>query len=138
MVFLDTNVLVYAIDLRDTRKQSIAAAIVERAIVRDSEFVISVQTLSEFANVALAKLKKPIDEVRAFVEVYRDIETVVPDGLVVDRALVIKRQHQIQFFDAMMLATAERAGADTFLSEDLADGETYCGIKVSNPFKQTP
>ena len=39
------------------------------------------------------------------------------------------------FFDAMMLAAAERAGADTFLSEDLADGETYCGIKVSNPFK---
>ena len=135
MVFLDTNVLVYAIDLRDARKQSIAAAIVERAIAPDSAFVISVQTLSEFANVALAKLKKPIDEVRAFVEAYRDIETVVPDGLVVDRALVIKRQCKIQFFDAMMLAAAERAGADTFLSEDLVDGETYCGIKVSNPFK---
>ena len=57
MVFLDTNVLVYAIDLRDARKQSIAAAIVERAIAPDSAFVISVQTLSEFANVALAKLK---------------------------------------------------------------------------------
>ena len=136
MVFLDTNVLVYAIDLRDARKQSIAAAIVEQAIVPDSAFVISVQALSEFANVALAKFKKPIDEVRAFVEAYRGIETVVPDGLVVDRALVIKRQYKIQFFDAMMLAAAERAGADTFLSEDLADGETYCGIKVSNPFKQ--
>lgn len=135
MLFLDTNILVYAIDLRDARKQSIAAEIVERAIAHDSECVISVQTLSEFANVALAKLKKPIDEVRAFVEAYRDIETVVPDGLVVDRALVIKRLCNIQFYDAMMLAAAERAGADMFLSEDLADGETYCGIKVSNPFK---
>ncbi len=43
--------------------------------------------------------------------------------------------HRQDAYEGELLAAAERAGADTFLSEDLADGETYCGIKVSNPFK---
>ena len=35
----------------------------------------------------------------------------------------------------MMLAAAERAGAEEFYSEDLNDGQIYCGMKAVNPFK---
>ena len=44
--------------------------------------------------------------------------------------------HRRDVYEGELLAAAERAGADTFLSEDLADGETYCGIKAVNPFKE--
>ena len=54
MTFLDSNVLVYAVDTRDVGKQKIAKSIVMSA--RDSaEYVISAQVLNEFSNVAMRK-----------------------------------------------------------------------------------
>jgi predicted nucleic acid-binding protein len=34
-----------------------------------------------------------------------------------------------------MIAAAERIGAAEIWTEDLADGQTYCGVKAVNPFK---
>lgn len=33
------------------------------------------------------------------------------------------------------LAAAEANGCDEILTEDLTDGQTYCGIRAVNPFK---
>ncbi len=75
MTFLDTNVLVYAVDVRDARKQQIAKAIVMSA--RNSqEYVISSQVLNEFSNVAIGKLKKTQQETKGFVELFMDINSV--------------------------------------------------------------
>ena len=54
----------------------------------------------------------------------------------VRRALAIKGQYGIQFYDALMLAAAEAGGCGEILTEDLNDGQLYCGIKAVNPFKQ--
>lgn len=51
------------------------------------------------------------------------------------RGIEIKNRYDIQFYDAMMLAAAERAGASEFYTEDLNDGQLYCDIKAVNPFK---
>ena len=55
--FLDTNILVYAYDATDTRKQRIARELVRRAIAAD--VVISSQVLAEFAATLLHKLTPP-------------------------------------------------------------------------------
>ena len=52
MKFVDTNVLIYFIDSRNTAKQSIARAVLANAI-GSRQYVISAQVLNEFANVAL-------------------------------------------------------------------------------------
>ena len=38
-------------------------------------------------------------------------------------------------YDSLLLATAEANWCEEFCSEDLNDGQTYCGIKAVNPFK---
>ena len=53
-----------------------------------------------------------------------------------DLALDIKAQYDIQFYDALIVATAELAGCDTIYSEDMGDGESYRKVRVVNPFKQ--
>ena len=50
-------------------------------------------------------------------------------------ALEIKGQYGIQFYDALMVAAAEASGCDEILTEDLNDGQIYCGVKAVNPFK---
>ena len=134
MTFLDTNILVYALDSRDVRKQQISSALIEEALASPSAFAISVQTLSEFVNVALRKLKRPAQEVSEFLTVYRAIPTILPDGVLVSRGLEIASRYGLQFYDSMMLAAAERAGADVFYSEDLNAGQRYAGILAVNPF----
>ena len=135
MVFLDSNVLVYAIDVSDKRKNEIATSIVEDALGELTGYAIAVQTLSEFVNVAIGKLKKPHSEVAEFLESYKAIPLICPDAEIVSRGLEIKNRYDIQFYDAMMLAAAERAGATEFYTEDLNDGQLYCDIKAVNPFK---
>ena len=49
-VFFDTNVLVYAADNRDERKQRIARNLIKDALNGRLNGWISVQTLSEFIN----------------------------------------------------------------------------------------
>lgn len=51
------------------------------------------------------------------------------------RGLEIKRRYQLQFYDALMVSAAERAGCDEIYTEDLNDGQLYCGVKAVNPFK---
>ena len=134
MTFIDTNVIVYSVDQKDPAKQRRAREIVANAIRRQGH-VISAQVLNEFSNIALLKLKMTVPEVRKFVSVFRLIKTISLDSAWTDRALSIKEQYGIQFFDSLVLAAAESAGCDEILTEDLNDGQVYCGIKAVNPFK---
>lgn len=134
MTFLDTNVLVYAVDTRDAEKQKIAKSIVMSA--RDSaEYVISAQVLNEFSNVAMRKLGKTRVEVMGFTELFKAIRSVPVKPEWTMQALEIMGLYDLQFYDALLLAAAKELGCDRFLSEDLNDGQAYCGIVAVNPFK---
>ena len=134
-VFFDTNVLVYAADNRDERKQRIARNLIKDALNGRLNGWISVQTLSEFINSTLNKLKLPLDKVDGFLDFFDNLPIVNPDRTLPRRGLEIKNRYDIQFYDAMMLASAERAGATEFYTEDLNDGQLYGSIKAVNPFK---
>jgi predicted nucleic acid-binding protein len=49
------------------------------------------------------------------------------------RATDIADLAQVSFWDALIVAAAEQAGAGLLLSEDLNDGQSIAGIKVVNP-----
>ena len=134
-VFFDTNVLVYAADNRDERKQRIARNLIKDALNGRLNGWISVQTLSEFINSILNKLKLPLDKVDGFLDFFDNLPIVNPDRTLPRRGLEIKNRYDIQFYDAMMLAAAERAGATEFYTEDLNDGQLYGSVKAVNPFK---
>ena len=51
-------------------------------------------------------------------------------------AIDIKAQYGLQFYDSLLLAAAQVNKCQEFWSEDLNDGQTYCGIKAVNPFKK--
>lgn len=134
MKFVDTNVLIYFIDSRNTAKQSIARAVLANAI-GSRQYVISAQVLNEFANVALKKLGLTEDEVRQYIEAFQHIHVVFQQSGWAVRALEIRKQYGLQFYDSLMLAAAEFVGCDEILTEDLNDGQIYCGVKAVNPFR---
>lgn len=133
--FLDTNVLVYLADARNPRKQSIAEKYVEGAIAERLDCRISVQTLTEFTNVRIKKLKLDKNVISVFLDYFDDLQMVRTDSVSVKNALEIKARYNIQFYDAMMISTASESGCDEILSEDLNDGQNYDGVVAHNPFK---
>jgi predicted nucleic acid-binding protein len=132
--FLDTNVLVYAYDPSDLKRQNIAEGLVKRAMYGES--VISMQVLAEFATTLLHKaaLGRSADEVAVMLDVLGPIRVITPDRELVRRAVEARGAYGIHFYDGMIVAAAERAGCGKIWSEDLNAGQEYFGVMVANPF----
>jgi predicted nucleic acid-binding protein len=131
--FLDSNVIVYANDGRDTERQGMALKRIDEHM-RSGTGVISIQVLQEYANVALGKLRQAPDVVLRQLHLLEAFEVVEPVPQTVRRAVEIRQAYGISFWDAGIVATAEQASCDVILSEDLNAGQFYAGIPVRNPF----
>ena len=91
--------------------------------------------LNEFASVLYRKFKKSDDEVRELLSIAGRIKTVPVMPEWTQLAIDIKAQYGLQFYDSLLLAAAQVNKCQEFWSEDLNDGQIYCGVKVVNPFK---
>jgi predicted nucleic acid-binding protein len=133
--FLDTNILVYAYQFTDSRKQRIAHDLVRRAIAE--RWVISSQVLAEFATTLLHKFSQPptSEELNKILDRLEPIKLVLPDLEVVRRAIQARAAYGIHFYDGMIVAAAERAGCGRILSEDFSAGQEYFGVLAVNPFR---
>jgi predicted nucleic acid-binding protein len=132
--FLDTNILVYAYDSSEPRKQQIAQGLIRRAVA--GEVAASSQVLGEFAATLLHKLKPPAqpEELTALLDALGPIKLIPIDGDLVLRAVQARAKYGLHFYDGMIVATAERGGCKTIWSEDLNAGQQYFGCVVENPF----
>ena len=132
-VFFDTNVIVYAHDNSSPEKRDKARKLLAQALT-DGSGVLSAQVLGE-TFISLTK-KFGVEEDSAADEIlqlsaYRIVE--VSSDLVL-RALEIKANFQMSYWDALIVAAAEHAGCGTLFSEDLNDGQCYGTVTVNNPF----
>ena len=134
MTFIDTNVVVYASDPSDPRKNELAVEILADAFDND-QYVISSQVLNEFANTALNKLKKSDEEVVGHLRLLKTMRVVPVSAEWLEGAVEIRSRYDLQFYDSLLLAAAEALGCDKFLTEDLNDGQMYGSVKAVNPFK---
>ncbi len=134
--FLDTNILVCAYDLGDSRKQEKAQLILTDGIERDN-LVLSVQVFGEFFNVVTRKIKIPMtpDEALSVISALEILPVVDIDLTMVKRAIDIQGAYEMSYWDSLIIAAAERAECKEVISEDLNDGQVYHGIPVRNPFK---
>ena len=133
--FIDSNVFIYSFLNQGVEKKRVAAGLLAQAI-RDGNGYISLQVVKEFCNVLAKKSNKPMSEISGALDIFSRFNLVAGSIASVRRALAIKGQYGIQFYDALMLAAAEAGGCGEILTEDLNDGQLYCGIKAVNPFKQ--
>lgn len=133
--FLDTNVLVYAYDPSEARKQQVAQDLLRRAL--SGEFLTSTQVLAEFAATLLHKLTPPAqaEAVIAALDALSPIRLLAVDGGAIRRAVEARSAYGVHFYDGLILATAEGAGCTRIWSEDLTPGQKHFGIAVENPFR---
>ena len=134
MTFLDSNILVYAVDIAETRKNTIALDILSNALDNPAGWRISSQVLSEFSNVLLRKLSCPAQRLLAFLDQFKGLVCFNMTPGCVRRAVEIQALYGMQFYDALVVAAAEATGCTKIYSEDFNLEQAYCGIVVENPF----
>ena len=136
MRFFDTNILVYAVDGKDARKQKIALALLSHSKDVNHDGAISVQVLSEFANILLGKFSLSPERTETFVSLFYPLLRTEVTADMVRSAMFIKREYGIQFYDALIVAAAEKLGCHEIVSEDFNPGQIYRGMVAINPFVQ--
>lgn len=136
VVFVDTNILIYAYD-RQAGEKHIRAT---RALARLWEGQtghVSVQVLQEFHVTATQKLKMPRANAREVVQTYAPWVKYPTTPETILRASDLSASAQLSFWDALIVASAEQAGALQLYSEDLNAGQVIAGVKIVNPLVAT-
>ena len=133
MIFLDTNILVYAALNQDPAKHKMAVALI-RDLLASDDGAVSAQVVNEFTNVMFKKTRRTADEIRTLNRLFSPMLRLDTTSGLVDRAITLKERHGIQYYDALIVAAAERLSCEFIYSEDMADGATYGSVTVVNPF----
>ena len=136
MRFVDTNVLLYAVST-DPAEQ--AKATVARALLASTDLALSVQVLQEFyVQATRSSRPDPLSHEQAagLVEAFLRFPTQEITPAILVAALATSHRHRLSYWDAAILEAARALGCDVVLSEDLAHGRRYDGLRVENPFRK--
>lgn len=136
LTFVDTNVLVYAHDESETRRQPVARALLE-ALWASRTGLLSTQILQEFYVVATRKFEPPMSRraAREIVALYGTWPVVQVDLAHILNASQLEERHKLSFWDALVVEAARVAGASRLVTEDLQDGRRISGVRIEDPFR---
>jgi len=136
LVFVDTNILVYARETDDSVKRTRTREWLD-VLWRDLRGRTSIQVLNEYYAVLTQGTKYRVsrdiawDDVRELLE-WNPQEI---DAEVLTRAHEIESRFQLNWWDCLIVAAAQAQGCALLLTEDLQDGTNYGGVIARNPFK---
>ena len=133
--FVDTNILLYARDLSEPKKQPVAEALM-RQLWQSRTGRLSVQVLNEYFVNVTQKLKPGLTREEAWsdVEALTEWEPQVLNSNSLASAFKISGRYGLSWWDSLIVSAAVAADCDEILSEDLSSGQLYEGIRVVNPF----
>lgn len=130
-IFVDTNVLAYALDSADSTKQERAHHLLAS---HASNLVISTQVLIELHAVCRRKLGMNALDAAAAVQAAAKLDVVPADRSLILDAVTLSTDQDLSVFDSAIVCAAIRAECDQLLSEDIALTANVTGIKVIDPF----
>jgi predicted nucleic acid-binding protein len=137
VVFLDTNIFVYAFLASEPRKRTKAVELIESCL-GSGRGSISYQVVQEFANVARKKFatKLSSDDCKAFIDAaMQPLNRVASSTTLIHTALDLQDELRYSFYDCVMVAAALQAGSTTLYTEDLQHWQLVRGVlRIVNPF----
>jgi predicted nucleic acid-binding protein len=133
-VFFDTNILLYMFDRSAGAKRQIALELFNDH-QQTGRLQLSLQVLHEFAANLLKKFRMPQSTVAELVRNLLALDVTALRGEDSLTALRFMGKFNLNFWDALILATASREGCTILYSEDFQHGRAYGTVKVVNPFR---
>ena len=134
MIAVDTNILIYACDQSEPRRQPIALDLIAGC----TDGVLLWQVACEFLA-ASRKLSRqgftPAHAWNRLAEFQELLPLVMPVATNLTRARELNVSHSVSLWDALILAACVEVGVDVLYSEDVPGLESFETVRVINPFK---
>jgi predicted nucleic acid-binding protein len=137
-IFVDTDVLIYALD--DANRKKHAAARAWRAeLWKSRRGRTSFQVLQEFYVKVTQKRPSARHAARSEVRDLLAWKPVGIDAALLDRGWRLQNRFRLSFWDALIVAAAKAASCRYLLTEDLQGKQNLDGLLIINPFRcETP
>jgi len=132
--FFDTNIFLYTHSPIDPKKRARATQLLQENLDAGT-VVLSTQVVQEFYSVASRKMMLPASNLRRAVQALLNMPIIQIRGEHILAAIDNQTSYRISFWDGLIIAAAESAGAEILYTEDLNDGQRYGSIVVRNPFR---
>ena len=136
-IFVDTNVLIYALDEADLRKHQ-AARVWRAELWKTGRGRISYQVLEEFYVKVTQKWPSARGQARAEVRDLLAWRPVAVNAALLEQGWRIQDRYRLSFWDALIVAAARAASCRYLLTEDLQADQDLDGVVVVNPFLRGP
>jgi predicted nucleic acid-binding protein len=133
LVFVDTNILIYAVDEADSKKQAAAAAW-RAELWKSKRGRVSFQVLQEFYVKVMQKWPEASTLARSEVRDLLSWKPVAASADLMESAWTIQDRFRFSFWDSLIVAAAKAAECRYLLTEDLQHDQDLDGIAVVNPF----
>jgi len=136
VVFVDTNIFIYAQDETDPVKTKKARELLV-SLVSSKRGRVSTQVIQEFCNVMVKRSAAPLrtaDARRIVRELLAPMSGHQPDVQFYLRSLELFEQHSLSFYDALIVQAAIDLNCETLYSEDMQHGQKFGNLTIINPF----
>jgi predicted nucleic acid-binding protein len=136
LIALDTNILAYAATISEIDGRHEAAITLLENLASPGA-IVPLPVFGEFFNAC--RKKKLLDpavaaeKVDLWARVYDCPAPILEDYM---EASKLANEKMLQYFDALIITAAARAGATMLLSEDMQDGLEVAGLRVVDPFAE--
>lgn len=135
-ITIDTNILFYYIDKTIFARHQGAINIINK--LSKDDCVLTLQSLAEFYY---ATVRKKLLSPKIAHNIVKDWQNVFPvvaaKTTTLTKAIQLTNDHQITFWDSMLLSTAQEVGVNLLLSENFNHHQIIDGIRIVNPFQKS-
>ena len=134
---VDSNILLYSVDIHEPAKLSRAQELIEK--LSDEQTILPWQELCEAANGLRRWANKgriSASAAEGYIELFSELYPVeMPTELQIFReATLLFRKVKLSHWDSLLIAACAVAGVSTLYSEDSQSGEIISGVRIVNPF----
>ena len=134
-VFVDTNVLVYRHAASEAAKR-VRADDWYKLLWHLRIGRLSFQVLQETYSTLTRKLRPAVPgiEAQAIIRELAAWDPVPVSFSMMERAWLLQARYSISWWDALIVAAAQRSECSILLTEDLQHGQVFDRIRIVNPF----
>lgn len=134
---LDTNILAYAEGVGDSWRCERARSLIEQLPL--ARVFVPAQALGELYRVLTGKSGIPPAQARSAALSWSDaLDVADSTHAAFIGAFDLAADHDLQIWDALIVAVTVENRGRVLLSEDMQDGFTWHGVTVVNPFASSP
>ena len=134
LVFVDSNVLIYAVDESNPKKHE-AARLWRSELWKSRRGRISFQVLDEFYANVDRKWPAAREHLQAEIRNLMTWRPIELNAKLLEEAWRIQAHFKLSFWDALIVSAAQAASCRYLLTEDLQERQEMDGVVVVNPFR---